>query len=52
MPLPAATGKPADETFYDDGLKAAVMAFQKEHGMRPDGIVGNATRAALNDVRC
>jgi L,D-transpeptidase YcbB len=50
VPLPAATDKPADETFYDDGLKAAVMAFQKEHGMRPDGIVGNATRAALNDV--
>ena len=50
VPLPAATDKPVDETFYDDGLKAAVMAFQKEHGMRPDGIVGNATRAALNDV--
>jgi Putative peptidoglycan binding domain/Scaffold domain len=48
--LPAATGKPADETFYDDGLKAAVMAFQKEHGMRPDGIVGNSTRAARDDV--
>ena len=26
------------------------MAFQKENGTRPDGIVGNATRAALNDV--
>ncbi len=50
VPLPAATaGKPVDENFYDDGLKAAVMAFQKEHGMRPDGIVGNSTRAALND---
>ncbi len=42
--------KPADETFYDEALKAAVIAFQKEHGMKGDGIVGNATRAALNDV--
>jgi L,D-transpeptidase YcbB len=50
VPLPApVAGKPVDETFYDDGLKAAVVAFQKDHGMRPDGIVGNATRAALND---
>jgi len=48
--LPVATDKPADETFYDDALKAAVMAFQTENGTRPDGIVGNATRAALNDV--
>jgi murein L,D-transpeptidase YcbB/YkuD len=31
-------------------LKAAVVAFQKEHGLPGDGIVGNATRAALNDV--
>jgi murein L,D-transpeptidase YcbB/YkuD len=40
---------PADETFYDDGLKAAVMAFQKERGLSPDGLVGNGTRAALNE---
>ena len=32
----------ADESFYDDGLKAAVMAFQKETAMRPDG--SSATR--------
>ena len=31
-------------------LKAAVMAFQTESGTRPDGFVGNATRALLNDV--
>lgn len=49
--LPAATdGKPVDENFYDDQLKAAVVAFQTERGTRPDGIVGNATRALLNDV--
>jgi murein L,D-transpeptidase YcbB/YkuD len=40
-----------DETMYDDTLKTAVMAFQKESGVaRPDGLVGNATRASLNDV--
>jgi murein L,D-transpeptidase YcbB/YkuD len=48
--LPPATDKPADANFYNDALKAAVMAFQAESGTRPDGIVGNATRAALNDV--
>ena len=47
---PATAEKPADENFYDDTLKAAVMAFQTESGTRPDGIVGNATRALLNDV--
>ena len=47
---PATAEKPADENFYDDTLKAAVMAFQTESGARPDGIVGNATRALLNDV--
>jgi L,D-transpeptidase YcbB len=41
----------ADENLYDDALKAAVIAYQKESGAsRPDGLVGNATRAALNDV--
>lgn len=49
--LPAATPeKPVDENFYDDQLKAAVVAYQKEAGTRPDGVVGNATRALLNDV--
>ncbi len=49
--LPAGTAeKPADENFYDEGLKAAVVAFQKERGTRPDGVVGNATRTLLNDV--
>jgi len=51
VPMPVATAdKPADENNYDDALKVAVMAFQKESGTLPDGIVGNATRALLNDV--
>jgi murein L,D-transpeptidase YcbB/YkuD len=46
----AKPGAPPDETIYDDALKAAVVAFQKEHGLPGDGIVGNAPRAALNDI--
>jgi len=43
-------GAAGDANFYDADLKAAVIAFQKERGTLPDGIVGNATRALLNDV--
>jgi len=46
----APDGAAADPNFYDADLKAAVVAFQKERGTLPDGIVGNATRALLNDV--
>jgi len=47
---PSADGTAGDPNFYDAELKAAVVAFQKERGTLPDGIVGNATRALLNDV--
>lgn len=40
----------ADPNLYDEALKAAVIAYQTEVGTRPDGYVGNATRALLNDV--
>lgn len=33
---------------YDDLLVAAVVAFQRDHGLEPDGLVGPATLAALN----
>ena len=48
LKVPLAAG--ADANFYDEQLKAAVVAYQKEAGTRPDGYVGNATRALLNDV--
>jgi murein L,D-transpeptidase YcbB/YkuD len=32
---------------YDDSLVAAVMRFQRRHGLDPDGIIGRATMAAL-----
>ena len=39
---------PADPEQYDDGLVAAVRAFQSRHGLVQDGVVGNGTRAAMN----
>jgi murein L,D-transpeptidase YcbB/YkuD len=35
---------------YDDELVSAVMDFQSDAGLSPDGIVGPATLAALNNV--
>ena len=39
-----------DDTLYDAALADAVKAFQKDKGLRPDGIVGSVSRAAFNDV--
>ena len=37
-----------DDTVYDEALREAVIAFQKDNGLAPaDGVVGAATRAAL-----
>ncbi len=36
------------ENFYDDQLAAAVMKFQKQHGLDADGIIGSKTLALLN----
>jgi L,D-transpeptidase YcbB len=39
------------ENFYDDKLAAAVMFFQKQHNIKPDGVIGGKTLALLNQTR-
>jgi murein L,D-transpeptidase YcbB/YkuD len=39
---------PADPKLFDADLKAAVMAFQKGHGLPADGVVGGQTLVELN----
>lgn len=46
-PSPGMDDPEAHDTF-DPLLVAAVTAFQHRHGLAPDGVVGPATRAALN----
>ncbi len=43
---PAESGK--NELVFDQNLKEAVMAFQKDHLLEPDGVVGARTQKELN----
>ncbi len=43
----AAPGAP-DASRFDDGLKRAVEAFQRRHGLAADGVIGPSTVAAMN----
>jgi putative peptidoglycan binding protein/D-alanyl-D-alanine carboxypeptidase-like protein len=36
-----------EDGIFGTGTRAAVMAFQGSHGLRPDGVAGEKTRAAL-----
>lgn len=36
------------ENFYDDTLAAAVMDFQRDRNLEPDGVIGPATKVVLN----
>jgi murein L,D-transpeptidase YcbB/YkuD len=38
----------ADKIYFDSTLEAAVKAFQEDHGLEIDGVVGKQTRRALN----
>ena len=44
----AVTAETGKDTVYDDLLVKAVMAYQGEHGIEPNGIITNDTRTALN----
>lgn len=39
------------ETIYDDALAAKIMDFQRHHNIKPDGVVGPQTLAAINMTR-
>jgi L,D-transpeptidase YcbB len=46
--LPADTESLASTALYDGSLVAGVRRFQVRHGLRDDGILGEATKAALD----
>ncbi len=37
--------------FYDDGLAMTVAKFQRDHGLKPDAVIGKRTIGALNQGR-
>jgi L,D-transpeptidase YcbB len=38
----------ASEEIYDEELVGAVIKFQRDHGLEPDGVIGSGTAAAMN----
>ncbi|WP_170437551.1 L,D-transpeptidase family protein [Ruegeria arenilitoris] len=40
--------KPTASPEYDDSMVAAVQAFQRAHGLEPDGVAGQGTIAEIN----
>jgi len=42
------SGSPSESLRYDPELTAAVVAFQRRHGLEPDGVIGAKTYRALN----
>lgn len=49
--LPPDLDTPDSDVVFDDGLDAAVRAFQQQRGLIVDGIVGPMTLRSLNDAR-
>ncbi len=42
-------GEPSDSPVYDASVMSAVQNFQRRHSLETDGVLGPATRAALNE---
>ncbi len=42
------TVRPSALTYYDTGLRQAVLAFQTRHGLEADGLIGKKTINAMN----
>jgi len=42
------SARPGEEDIYDAQVQAAVADFQRKNGIKPDGVLGSRTRAALN----
>ena len=40
-----------EATYYDDELAAAVMRFQRENALNPDGVIGSNTLAVMNRTK-
>ncbi|MGH3943533.1 MAG: peptidoglycan-binding protein, partial [Pseudonocardiaceae bacterium] len=41
-----------DTERFDATLEEAVRLFQRQHGLRPDGVVGPKTLALMSTPRC
>lgn len=48
VPVQVVDGEPQPADLFDKDLQDSVKAFQREAGLSVDGLVGRATRAALN----
>jgi len=44
----AGAGTPEEPELFDDALESALKAFQRRHGLDPDGVAGAETVSALN----
>jgi peptidoglycan hydrolase-like protein with peptidoglycan-binding domain len=49
--LGAETESGKDPAHYDEKLTEAVMQYQGKHGLKPDGLIGQRTFAAINQGR-
>ena len=38
----------SDSAYYDETLEKAIKAFQQQHGLNADGVIGRHTRQAMN----